>query len=384
MSNELFVDGICEIDDTAIQSYFSRFGSRIINYESHRHRPTNSCCFALISFVSHHTVNAILRQRPHSIDLYPLFVKRLLPPSVCSFIERLLPVSSIFVYNKLNKQFDEQKLKNYFNNFGHILKFEHDYVHNRLLIEYDDYDSVDKIFLNKEHLPKYMDIHKNILPYAQNTIEYHGICHLKQQGNTTIDGKKKKRNHKKKNLVNGQYQDLLQKTIENLINCKAQLKNKENDYVILQMEYVAIKEKADELDQLLNEQNQTVKSCLSCKEHEVTISRLQQTLIKLNKQYDTIKSQYQRLLSTQYTPIGISKSKHEISAQHRQYSLSTRLNNNENFKNKDSCLSQSNLSTLGSCDIVMKQQNSSMPIIRSPIQQYQTTYKCNFIKSDKD
>jgi len=234
MATELFVDGICELDDKTIQSYFSRFGSRITNYESHRQRATNSCCFAVISFVSHHTVNAILRQRPHSIDSYPLFVKRLLPSGVCSFIERLLPVSSLFVYNKISKELNEDKLKGYFQTFGHILKFERDYAHDRLFIEYDDYDSVDKIFLNKDQLPNHIDIHKNILPRAQNTIEYHGTCREKQQ-DTAKDEKKKKRHHKKKNRSDDQYQDLLQRTIENLGNCKAQLNNIENDYIILQL-----------------------------------------------------------------------------------------------------------------------------------------------------
>jgi RNA recognition motif-containing protein len=325
MSNELFVDGICEIDDKTIGSYFSRFGSRITHYESHRHRPTNSCCFALISFESHYTVNAILRQRPHSINFHSLFVKRVLPPGTCSFIERLLPVSSLFVYNKLNKEFDEQKLRNYFSTFGQICKFERDYNHDRLFIEYNDYDSVDKIFLNKNHLPNNIDIHKNILPRAQNTIEYHGTCRRKQQ-EITIEEKKKKRNHKKKSHTDEQYQDLLQKTIGNLINCKAQLRNTENDYVILQMskidfieyyqrliffflfiEYTSIKEENDKLNQLLDNQNKIINSCLMCQEHEITIARLQQTLLKLNEQYDTIKSQYQRLLSTQQTPIILSK-----------------------------------------------------------------------------
>jgi RNA recognition motif-containing protein len=235
MSNELFVDGICEIDDKTIVSYFSRFGSRIKHYDSHRHRPTNSCCFALISFESHYTVNAILRRRPHSINIHPLFVKRLLPPNTCSFIERLLPVSSLFVYNKLDKKLDEQKLKNYFKTFGHILRFEHDYNRDRIFIEYDDYDSVDRIFLNKDHLPNNIDIHKNILPRAQSTVEYHGTCRRQRQ-NIQIDEKKKKRHHKKKSHINDQqYQDLLHKTIENLLNCKAELRNKENDYVLLQM-----------------------------------------------------------------------------------------------------------------------------------------------------
>lgn len=230
MTNELFVDGICEIDDKTIESYFSRFGSRIINYDAHRHRPTNSCCFTFIKFESHHTVNAILRQRPHTINFHRLFIKRILPPNACSFTERLLPVSSIFIYNKFSKEFNEEKLKACFNNYGKILKFQHDHIHNRIVIEYDDYDSVDRIFLNKENLPNNISIHKNILPRAQNTIEYHGTCRRKQQENIQINEKKKK-----KSYFDTQYQDLLQKTIEDLINCKSQLKNKENDYILLQM-----------------------------------------------------------------------------------------------------------------------------------------------------
>lgn len=45
-----------------------------------------------------------------------------------------------------------------------------------------------------------------------------------------------------------------------------------------------------------------------CQEHEITITRLQQTLLKLNEQYDIMKSQYQQLLSAQYTPKIFSKS----------------------------------------------------------------------------
>jgi hypothetical protein len=237
MSNELFVDGICEIDDQTIESYFSRFGSRITHYDSHRHRPTNSCCFALILFESPDTVHTILSRRPHKINHYSLFVKRLLPPNACSFIERLLPVSSLFVRTKISREFDDQQLKNYFNTFGRILKFERDHHnHDRLLIEFDDYDSVDRIFLNKDHLPKYIDIHKNILPRAQSSIEYHGTCRRKQQDIEINNEKKKKRRHRNKRYhSDDQYQDLLQKTIEDLINCKAQLRNKDNDYIILQM-----------------------------------------------------------------------------------------------------------------------------------------------------
>lgn len=66
-------------------------------------------------------------------------------------------------------------------------------------------------------------------------------------------------------------------------------------FFVLFKEYTSIKEENEKL----NEQNKTINSCLMCQEHEITISRLQQTLLKLNEQYDRIKSQYQRLISTE-------------------------------------------------------------------------------------
>jgi hypothetical protein len=216
----------------------------------------------------------------------------------------------------MTKEFDEQQLKTYFNTFGRILKFERDHNRDRLFIEFDDYDSVDRIFLNKDHLPKYIDIHKNILPRAQSTIEYHGTCRRKQQ-DIQINEKKKKRHQKKRYHSDDQYEDLLQKTIEDLIDCKAQLRNRENDYIILQMgkivrlnnvllilfvEYTTIKEENEKFNQ-----NKLINSCRMCKEHEITIIRLQQTLSKLNEQYETIKSQYQRLISTPPTSVKLGK-----------------------------------------------------------------------------
>jgi hypothetical protein len=239
MSHEIFVDGICELDDTTLHAYFSRFGSRITTFDSHRHRPTNSCCFALISFNSPHPVNAILRHRPHSINLHPLFVKRLLPPTLCSFIERLLPVTSLFVFSTSSRPFDERDLEKYFSAYGNIIKFDRDYGRDRVLIEYDDYDAVDLVLLNKDCLPSDIEVHKNILPRAQSNIEYHGTCRQQQQ---SVDETKKKRPHYKKtnekireHYADSDYQDLLQRTIENLANAKAQLKDKENAYAILQI-----------------------------------------------------------------------------------------------------------------------------------------------------
>jgi hypothetical protein len=92
-------------------------------------------------------------------------------------------------------------------------------------------------------------------------------------------------------------------------------------------EFASIEDKNKKLNQLLDDQNRIKNSCLLCKEHEVTIGRLQQTLTKLNEQYDTIKSQYQRLLSTQYTPAVSRKPDEYNYISKHQYSLSTRLNN---------------------------------------------------------
>ncbi|UJR35330.1 hypothetical protein I4U23_028091 [Adineta vaga] len=333
MSTEIFVDGICEFDDKTLHSYFGRFGSRISHYECHRQRSTNACCFALITFVSHHTVDAILRQRPHAINSYPLFVKRILPSTICSFSERLLSVRSLFVQNRITKELEEEKLIKYFQTFGEILKFEYDSNHQRLLVEFEDYDSVDRIFLNKEDLPKYIEIHKNLLPRAQNQIQYHGTCRPKERETKTDE---------KQNT----YQDLLQKTIEELTKCKAQLKQTKNDYIILQMEYATIKDKYDQL----NDSHNTINECYSCKEYQQTISKLQQTSTTSPKQSVN-------------------------STQPHQYILSKRLNNDLRHKDQvsESTLSQSHLPlSVGS-----KQVKS-----RSCKQQYRLIYKYESVLND--
>ena len=193
MSTEIFVDGICHVNDEEIQRYFSQFGARLVSYDAHRHRLTNACCFALMSFASPHTVDAILTHRPHSIHAHALFVKRSLPSGVCSFIERLLPVSSLFVSYKVREPLNEHQLRNYFDTYGQILKFEHDPVHHRWLIEYEDYDSVDRILLHQDRFPYSMNVGKNVSPRAQRSIAYHGTCHRDLRESTLADKEKKRR-----------------------------------------------------------------------------------------------------------------------------------------------------------------------------------------------
>ncbi|CAF1123736.1 unnamed protein product [Adineta ricciae] len=322
MSTEIFVDGICEFDDKSIQSYFSRFGSRIVHYECQRHRPTNACCFAVITFASHHTVNAILRKRPHSINSYPLFVKRLLPLTICSFSERLLPVTSLFVQNRITKELEEGNLKKYFETFGEILRFERDSKQNRLIIEFKDYDSIDRIFLNKDQLPQFIEVHKNLSPRLQNQIRYHGTCRPKEQ--------QPKFNNKEKE----HYQDLLQKTIGELAKCKAQLRNTERDYLILQMKYTTMKKKYDRINQRLTNENE-------CHTRE--------------------EDQQSRKSTT-----------------HPKYVLSKRLNNSSIHKHQESSTTQSNTP-----DDIFKQVQSLSAMIRPCEQKYRSTYRYEPVRNDQ-
>jgi RNA recognition motif-containing protein len=232
MSTEIFVDGICNINDDEIQHYFSQFGARQVSYDAHRHRLTNACCFALISFASPHTIDAILTHRPHTIHGHAVFVKRSLPSGVCSFIERLLPVSSVFVSYKVREPLNEHQLRNYFDTFGQILTFEHDRVRHRWLIEYEDYDSVDRIFLQQDRYPYSMNVRKNVSPRAQSSIPYHGTCHRDPSESTV--GEKEKRRRRKKRLE-GTCHDLPQTTSEDLNQCRNELRSQKQDYERLRM-----------------------------------------------------------------------------------------------------------------------------------------------------
>ncbi|CAF1204699.1 unnamed protein product [Adineta ricciae] len=300
-----------------------------VHYECQRQRPTNACCFAVITFASHHTVNAILRKRPHSINSYPLFVKRLLPLTICSFSERLLPVTSLFVQNRITKELEEGNLKKYFQTFGEILRFERDSKQNRLIIEFKDYDSVDRIFLNKSQLPQFVEVHKNLSPRLQNQIRYHGTCRPKEQ-QPKFDDKEKK--PQKEN-----YQDLLQKTIEELAKCKAQLRNTERDYLILQMKYTTMKKKYDHISQRLTNENE----CHTCEEDQQS----------------------------------------QNSMSYPKYVLSKRLNNSSIHKHQvsESSTTQSNMSD----DSVFKQVQSPPIMIRPCEQKYRSTYRYEPVRNDQ-
>ena len=237
MKNEIFVDGICEIDDQIIKAYFAKFGSRITAYAAFRRCPTNACCFALISFDSPHTVNAVQRHRPHAIDIHPLFVKRMLPENTCSFNERLLPVTSLFAYRRSKKELDQKVLKNYFNEFGNLLKFAYDQGKDRLMIEYDDYDAVDRLLLGKAKLPFALDLQKNISPDVQSNVQYHGTCRGK--ASVSVLGEQQHRRGDQK-IRDGEpssveREDLLQTAMKDLAQCKAELKTREDDYRLLQL-----------------------------------------------------------------------------------------------------------------------------------------------------
>ena len=232
MTKEIFVDGICEIEDTAIKSYFGKFGSRITAYAAFRHRPENSCCFARITFDSHHTVNAVLRHRPHIINSYPIFVKRLLPGKNSSFKERILPVTSLFAYGRTGKGLDQRTLKTYCETFGRLAKFTYNKQHDCLLIGFDDYDAVDQFLLSKSRLLFPLSLQKNITPHTQSKTEYRGTCRAKASSKTTNGPDKKLPEVKTSDVV---WQDLLQTAVNNLTECKIELKTKEKDYRVLQL-----------------------------------------------------------------------------------------------------------------------------------------------------
>lgn len=237
MTKEIFVDGICEIEDTVVKSYFGKFGSRITAYAAFRHRPEDACCFARITFDSHHTVNAVLRHRPHIISSYPIFVKRLLPGKNSSFTERILPVTSLFAYGRMGKAIDQQTLKSYCTTFGRLAKFTYNKKHDCLLIGYDDYDAIDQFLLSESQLPFPLSLQKNITPHTQSKSEYRGTCRAKASVESTVQ---KTTNGPDKKILDVKtsdvvWQDLLQTAVNKLTECKIELKSKENDYRVLQL-----------------------------------------------------------------------------------------------------------------------------------------------------
>lgn len=233
MSSSIFVDGICEIDDSTLRAYFQKFGSRISTLRSFRRQSTHACCYAFITFNSPHTANAVVRHRPHRIQNYSVFVKRLHSSSgIFASTERLLPITKLVFRKIRSEDYEKGLILPLFKLHGDLERFEYDSQQDRLFVEFKDYDSADQLLMDKTYQSRGMELDDQCLSEALKSSPYHGICRRKAQvtpsGAKTAQAKPgdQKNTHQ-------QYEAQSRTKTEELEICKAQLKTKELEFAAL-------------------------------------------------------------------------------------------------------------------------------------------------------
>lgn len=141
-----------------LEEYFSKFGkvteAKVMKDETGKTRG-----FGFITYERAAMVDRAQEARPHEIDGKAVESKRLVPRTDIDKPESKITVKKLFVGGVRNEH-DEASLRKYFSKFGNVvnLNIAVDPKSGRrkgyAFVEYDDYDSVDKIVIQKLHFLK--------------------------------------------------------------------------------------------------------------------------------------------------------------------------------------------------------------------------------------
>ncbi|CAF1244081.1 unnamed protein product [Rotaria magnacalcarata] len=142
---QLFLGNLCTVTVETLRTYCEKYGT-IIDLTLNRDKDNNIYhCFAFVTFQSSCSITQFMSARPHLINDEEIFVKRALPRLTASIPERLVVTNRLLLSKSTN--YDKESLRNYFNKLGSIKKFHYE----KGLIDYKDYDDVDKILLTRPH-----------------------------------------------------------------------------------------------------------------------------------------------------------------------------------------------------------------------------------------
>ncbi|CAF3172261.1 unnamed protein product [Rotaria sp. Silwood2] len=142
---QLFIGNLCNVTVEALRTYCEKYG-KLTELSLNRDKDNNIYhCFAFVTFQSSYCTTEFMSQRPHVIKGEEIFVKRALPRSTASIPERLVVTNRLVLCN--STKYDKECLRNYFKKLGYIKKFDYETG----LIDYKDYDDVDRILLARPH-----------------------------------------------------------------------------------------------------------------------------------------------------------------------------------------------------------------------------------------
>lgn len=156
---KVFIGGLSyKTDEQTFRDYFSKFGN-IEDCIIMRDRENRSRGFGFVTYSSSTMVDQLMAGRPHVLDSREIEPKRAIPREESGKPEASSSAKKLFVGGIREGTINEDDLREYFKKYGNIIqtvimKTNEGKFRGFGFVEFDDYDPVDKIVLEKHHTIK--------------------------------------------------------------------------------------------------------------------------------------------------------------------------------------------------------------------------------------